>query len=326
MSEDNGGYDIGAIADQIGKDIFGGEDSSGGGEPTGGVAPPAPGAGLAASPPPPHMAGPANPPGIPDEDKWKDMPKAWKQDKRAVWDRLMADKEAREYIHAREADVVKGFEQYTTGHKSWTELTSPFTSLLQQHPNINPVQLMQTLMRNHVGILQASPEQKRVIAQNILKSYGIELNSPGATPANTQALPPEFQGIPQTVNQLRDELGRFKQAETTRAIEAERLKIEAFAADPKHKYFEEVGDDILHLLQTGAAPTLESAYEKAIWTNPVVRAKLLAETAAGNPPPPKQPLNVDGTGGTPPAKPKTGDDTIDAVMQKHYGPNWNRAH
>jgi hypothetical protein len=315
--------DINALADQIGNDIFGSDESAGGGEnsssgPAGGATPPSQSAG---TPPPPA-------PPLDIEDKWKEMPKAWKMEKKALWDRLQADKEIREYIHAREQDVVKGFDQYATGHKSWTELTTPFQSVLQQHPNVNPIQLMQTLLRNHLGILQSTPEQKRVMAQHLLKSYGIDLGNPaaGGPPNGGSQLPPEVQQTLQTVGQLRDELGRFKADAQAQAIEANRQLVAAFAAKPENKHFEEVGDDILHLLQTGAAPSLEKAYEMACWMNPVVREKILAEKAAAAPPPPKPPINVNGSGGTPPTKPKTGDDTLDEVMVKHYGPNWKTAH
>lgn len=303
--------DINAIADSIGNELFP-EDKSGTGEGT----PPS-----AGSPTPPPV-----PPLTPDE--FAVMPKAWKKEKEPLWSKL--DREAREYIYARENDVLKGFEQYSTGHKSWNELISPFQAVIQQHPNVNPVQVMQNLMRNHLTILGASPEQKRVMAQNLLKSYGIDLGAsagpnPGAqTPPVT--LPPEIQETLQIVPQLRDELGRFKAAEQERTLAENVAKVQAFAANPANKYFEEVTDDIMHFLQTGAAPTLEKAYEMAIWNNPAVRAKLLAEQAAGAPVPPKPPLNVNGTGGTPPTKPKTFEDSISSVMEKHYGAEWRNTH
>lgn len=313
-------YDINAISAEIGKELFSDDPVV----DAGGESSPANLPAVSSAPP----TG-TTPPAPVDEDKWRDMPKAWKAEKKAVWDRLMADKEAREYIHAREEDVVKGITQYSTGHKSWQELTSPFQNVLQQHPNVNPVQLMQNLMKNHLGILQATPEQKKVIALNLLKSYGIDLGNPaGAAPGGAQppALPPELQQTIQTVGQLRDELGRFKAIEEKRSLDETVRVIEAFAKDPKNKYFDEVSDDIQHLIQTGAAATLEKAYEMACWTNPVVRAKVIADTSA-TPTPPKTPLNIEGsTGGTPSKKPAKFEDTIDAVMEKNYGPNWKLAH
>lgn len=48
-------------------------------------------------------------------------------------------------------------------------------------------------------------------------------------------------------------------------------EVEAFAADPAHPFFDELSDDIAAILKTGAS--LAEAYEKAVWANPVTRAK-----------------------------------------------------
>lgn len=294
--ENNPPLDIGAIADSIGNDLFG-EKS-----------------GVEESPPPSSSAG------SPPNDPFSALPKAWKKEKEPLWAKM--DKEAREYIYSRENDVVKGFEQYSTGHKNWTELTTPFQQVISQHPDVNPVQVMQNLMKNHLALLQATPEQKKAMAQTLLKSYNIDMGTGTAQ----QALPPEVQQALGTVGQLRDELGRFKADLSARQVEDNKKIVEAFASDPANKYFEEVADDIIHLLQTGAAPALDKAYEMAIWANPAVRAKLLAEQAVDSTTSSKKPLNVEGSGGTPPTKPKTFEDSIEAVMVKNYGANWKQAH
>jgi hypothetical protein len=59
-------------------------------------------------------------------------------------------------------------------------------------------------------------------------------------------------------------------------------EVEAFASrlddagKPLHPYFDEVADDIVGLIQAGQAADLQSAYEKAIWLNPVTRDKEVA--------------------------------------------------
>lgn len=51
-------------------------------------------------------------------------------------------------------------------------------------------------------------------------------------------------------------------------------EVNAFAADPAHPFFDEVSDDIVAFLKTGAS--LAEAYEKAVWANPVTRQKEIA--------------------------------------------------
>ncbi len=54
--------------------------------------------------------------------------------------------------------------------------------------------------------------------------------------------------------------------------------MDAFASDPAHPYFGEVSEDMLVFLRSGMK--LDAAYEKAVWGNPVTRAKEIARTAA----------------------------------------------
>ena len=67
--------------------------------------------------------------------------------------------------------------------------------------------------------------------------------------------------------QAAEEIRRFTEAKTE-------------AGAPAHPYFAEVEADMTRLAQTdraaGLAPTLADLYERAIWSNPTVRAKMLA--------------------------------------------------
>jgi len=80
------------------------------------------------------------------------------------------------------------------------------------------------------------------------------------------------------VKELRERLDRTEQALTARQtaeLEQRRVKtmneVNEFAADKAHAYFEDVADDIIVLLKTGL--DLPTAYEKAVWANPVTRQK-----------------------------------------------------
>lgn len=63
-------------------------------------------------------------------------------------------------------------------------------------------------------------------------------------------------------------------------IAERRKEIETFAADPANPHFEEVSNDMVTLLQGGVCKTLPEAYEKAVWANPVTRAKEIARQQA----------------------------------------------
>lgn len=314
-------FDINALAESVGKDIFGAGEGSPDGSGEGVVSPPPPpsdGAAATQSAPTPAVASPAPPSFEPIP-----MPKAWKKEKETVWSAL--PREAQEYLTAREADVVKGFGEYSSSHKNWTELTSPFQQVLQQYPDVNPVQVLQTLFRNHLAMVQGSPEEKAARAKALLQGYGLDPavlvggNSPqpGATPS---ALPPEIAHRLQKVDQLERSLVEFQQRQQQAAIAEQTKVVEAFASDPKNEFYSEVENDILRFLQTGAAKDLAEAYELACYANPAVRAKLIAKTTQQTPEPKEKPLNVQGSAeGTPASrKPKTISDTIDDVVKRHY--------
>lgn len=307
------------IAESIGNDLFGAGDSG-----TGGTTPLGSESEGAGSSPPLQTPSAEGSPGIATSPtpapSIHPMPKAWKKDKEELWKSLTPAHQ--EYLIAREQDVLKGLEMYSGSHKQWSELVQPFQPLLQKHPDVNPVQLLQNLMRNHLAIVQATPEQKRELASRLLKSYGIDLGTGQAVPqGQTPGLPPEIASRLSKVDSLEQTLLGFQRQQQEAAIAENTRLVEAFAKDPKNEYFEEVADDIARFLQTGAAADLASAYELACYANPAVRAKIIAKTAPPQTPPKKPPTNLDGSGeGTPiTRKPATIDDTINSVIAKHYG-------
>lgn len=306
-------FNIGKVADEIGADLFPSETSPiGGSDPTGETL----ATGQESGSPAPSLT-PATP-----ELSDIPFPKAWKKEKEPLWARL--DRETREYIDAREKDVVRGFDMYSTGHKNWNELISPFEPIIKQHPHVNPVQVMQTLMKNHLALVQSDENQRVQLAVNLLKGYGIDPSKlaglQSQAPAQNQ-LSPEVQRALNEVNQIKQTFTQFQEQQRQAQVAELEKQVEAFASDPKNKFFDEVADDIQRFLSSGAAQDLPSAYELACYANPAVRAKIIAEQAAPQTPPKNAPLNVSDTGeGTPRSKkPETIDDTINATVRRLYG-------
>ena len=74
---------------------------------------------------------------------------------------------------------------------------------------------------------------------------------------------------------------RAQHEEQTRKYNDVKAKVESDVAafadakdehnNPKHPYFNDVADDIIPFLNAGAS--LQDAYDKAVWANPVTRAK-----------------------------------------------------
>lgn len=252
-------------------------------------------------------------------DEYAALPKSWKKEMETVW--KTAPKELREYVYRREADVTRGIQQYHAGHQQWSNLVSPFQQLFQQYPQVNPVQLMQNLMHAHLGLISGSPEERRERALRIIKDYGIDLAEQQAAQNQPEPWKAHISTLEQQLARQEQVLRTMAQSSYDAEVAQQTKAVEKFAET--HPHFEELGPSILHLLKTGAAPDLETAYEMAAWATPAVRAKLLAQQAqqAGGNTPDKarKPLNVDGTGAAKPAgrKPASLDETVDSVVAKY---------
>lgn len=288
--------DVTALAESVGNDLFGGEtrpevelgDSS------------------------PAIADPS--PGLTPAEI-RALPKAWKKDMEAHWTKL--PKEVHDYVYEREADVTRGINQYAEGHKSWNNLLKPYQSLLQQHPNVNPLELMQGLMNSHLELLSADPGQKRALVSRMAKAYGLDLDTvPGDQPNPAQ------DALQRRLASLESRLESTHKQQQEEKLAASMKVVEEFASNPGNKYYKDVENDILRFLKTGAATDLASAYELAIYANPDVRAKVIAEQQSTARPPVnsgKKFPNLDGNDSAL-SKPKLGsiDDTINSVVSKHY--------
>jgi hypothetical protein len=197
-------------------------------------------------------------------------PKSWPKDMHDHWGTM--PKEAQDYWTVREKQMLDGLEQYKgdAGYgKQMKDAIAPYTALIQAQ-GIEAPQAVQTLLNAHYKLSVSNPTQKAEYFQTLAKQYGVDLS--GVSPQEGQ------QQVDPMVRQLQDELHSIKQViqhGNQQQLDAERNKIQnevnTFASDPKHAYFDEVSDEIVALLKGGA--TLEDAYEKAVWANPVTRQK-----------------------------------------------------
>lgn len=119
----------------------------------------------------------------------------------------------------------------------------------------------------------------QALIHHIARTRGIDLGAPQGQPpqGGTQQAAPDINSlIAQTVQQAIAPIQeRFQQTETQQIEQT----LSAFAADPKHPYFQDVKVHMGQLLKAGAAKDLSDAYEQATWANPVIRQQLLQAQA-----------------------------------------------
>lgn len=199
----------------------------------------------------------------------KPAPSSWAKDKHEIWSKMAP--EAQEYYLHREKQMLDGLEQYKGDAglgKQIKDVFNPYKPFLNAQ-GIDEVKASQYLMNAHYKLSTAAPSEKKAYLSQLAKSYGIEVE--GTEQTNVD---PGYSALQDKVHQLESMLNQRTQIEQ----ETQRTKVakdvEVFAADPANPYFNDVADDIIPFLNAGAS--LQDAYQKAVWANPVTRAKELA--------------------------------------------------
>ncbi len=194
-------------------------------------------------------------------------PQTWRPEAQQAWASL--PEVVRQEIVKREQDMFAGLEQYKVAAAEgakYTEALAPFQTIFQTY-GIDPAQQVAGLMNAHLTLTMGTPEQKQALVQQFVNDYGlsnIQLDTPYVDPA-VSSLQSELRQVRMQLDAQRSQISR----ETEAKIQDDVAK---FAADAKNVHFNTVYADMAQLLQSGVSTTLQDAYDKAVWANPVTRA------------------------------------------------------
>ena len=210
-------------------------------------------------------------------------PETWSAGAKAQWATVPPDIQAE--ILRREGEMTAGLQQYVPRARigdAFAKMVEPFADTYVRN-GIAAVQLVPALLQTHAMLTWGTPEQKVAIFQQLAHDIGIDpTKMMGENP--TQAvnpLLPQIQGLQQQIATLMNsQQGVASALYQNRVGEAER-EITAFMSDTAaHPYFNELIDDIRQLFDRGVVKNLPEAYEKAVYLNPVVRAKEIDRLAS----------------------------------------------
>ena len=285
--------DAGTIAADLSSELFGGSaPSSTGGDP--------PGVGLPADPPLGTEApAPAYTP--------RPLPQSWKKELEPHWQKL--PKEIHDFVYDREGNVSRGIQMYRDGHEKWNKLTTPYKQVWETNPDVDPFDLAHRLLQGHMALSFAPKEKRKELLKEWMKAYEVDDETPGTAPDVSHLVQ---QAVQQAVAPIQERERNRLLAETT-------AKVEAFFADPANEFAADLQADILAEIQRGERD-LKAAYERAMWLNPQVRAKVLAKQAGGAPSPGTNLQTRRDAPPAPPAPRKGGsiEDTVDAVADRLF--------
>lgn len=210
------------------------------------------------------------------------LPKSYKKEMEAHWNKLAPEVQA--YIEQREAEVEEGFKRYGDDSryaKTMREVLQAYEPLLQAQGVKDPAHAVRTVMNAHYVLSTFPADKKAAFMAQLAQNYGVDLNAvvEAAKAGGQRQETPEMREQRERLDRLEAERKAEIQARYDALKAQSAAEVEAFASDPKHPYFKEVASEVALLLQDPNL-TLEEAYNRAIYANPVTREKELARLKA----------------------------------------------
>lgn len=203
-----------------------------------------------------------------------EAPKSWAKEIAPEFTKLA--KPVQDYIKKREEDFTNGISQY----KQAADYGNAVHAVIQPymaHLNSKGADVGNTLkflLNADYLLATGTPERKSAFIRQVMKDSGITTEMLGAEPAQKSA---DVEALERQIAEMGGTLNQFQSAQLNERKQVIDKSVDTFAADPKNIYFKELSDDIVKLI--GVGYTLEDAYEKAKWANPLTRAKELARTS-----------------------------------------------
>jgi hypothetical protein len=199
-------------------------------------------------------------------------PVSWSADAKASWASLPPA--IQKAVLKREEEASNGFRQYSEKTAHYERALAP----LAQESARRGMDVSQGIQRLMDGqrFLEQQPEQAILwLAQR----NGIDLANLASNPPAVQQparVDPAFAQVSQTVQSLQDRLDAMMQGQNMTLVQ------QFAGANPHYADVEEMLPRFISEVQAinpGIAPmeALQQAYDRAIWLNPDVRAKLIAE-------------------------------------------------
>jgi hypothetical protein len=252
-----------------------------------------------------------------------DAPISWAAEQKAKWATLppdtqayiaQRDKESHEAI-SRAGQQIKAFEPIGKVIEQFSHVFQK--NGLQPHDGIARMMAVNEMLENN---------PKAAIAE-IAKAYGVNLQ--GETEQNAEPSSARAAELEAEVARIKSHLTEQHNKQVKAESDALAREIADFAKDKPH--FESVRKVMAGLMSSGAAETMQDAYDKAIYADPTIRQSLQvdaqkaaedkrkadeaervakAKKAAG--------VNVKSSPGQS-SQVKTMDDDLWAIARKHYG-------
>lgn len=212
----------------------------------------------------------------PVESKAK-VPQSWSATEKAHWDKIPAEVQA--VIARREEEAHRGITalgQDAAMGKKLKDVISPYLPMIRAEGG-DEAGAVRDLLQTAYILRTANAEQKLGVIRHIAGQFGVDL---AVAAQGVQQVNPEVHQLQTKIAQLE---GRFVSAEQQQHQQVQgqaQTIIEAFAADPKNEFYEQVKPAMAQLLVGGLAKDMQEAYDMACHAIPDVRSTILTRQTA----------------------------------------------
>lgn len=208
-------------------------------------------------------------------------PSSWKKETQGKWAAI--DPEVRAEVLRREQDFHKGLE----GYKGWAKIGQdldaeirPYDAMIRA-AGATPQAIIKDVFNTIYQLKTGNAEQKAAVALNILNEYGVDLDAVQLAAQKVAegqpAIDPQVAHLQQQLTATNQRIEEQEKAALRQEFAGIVQEADAFKNAKGHEHYESVKLDMAAFIESGVCSTLQEAYDKAIWANPEVRAKLEAE-------------------------------------------------
>lgn len=204
---------------------------------------------------------------------WKRPPASWKKDYHEPWNTV--DDRIKEYVWQREEQMRRGVEPLLTKAQfadKMEQVLSPYRDTIRGL-GIEEPQAVEAMLKADHTLRFGTPEQKLQMFHQLAQQYGVNLANQAVSNSQNPAMDPTIYALQNEVVKVKGQLQSWQQQqeEAQNAVLLDEIR----AFEQKAEHFEAVRPEMIALLQSGAAQTLEEAYDKAVWGNPELREAML---------------------------------------------------
>ncbi|HDR9497597.1 TPA: hypothetical protein QDC06_000799 [Burkholderia cepacia] len=204
-------------------------------------------------------------------------PQSWNAAERAHWEKIPAEVQA--VITRREEEAHRGITklgQDAAYGQKLRDVISPYLPIIRAEGG-DEAGAVRDLLQTAYVLRTANPEQKVQLFRQLAGQFGVDLS---AAAQGVREVDPELAALRQELTQVRGYLANTEQQQHQQIEASAQQMIDAFAADPKNEFYEEVKPLMGQLLVAGRAQTMQDAYEQACWATASVRSTLMQRQEA----------------------------------------------